>query len=89
MDSANVNENILRRNSCITPTVYSDIKFDDSDGLESETDGEQEMESPSPTNGPPPVLPSQQINSLTHVHPNLPDYTALAARFEALKSQRV
>ncbi|KAG6485024.1 IST1-like protein isoform X1 [Zingiber officinale] len=90
MDTANLNEKkILRRNSCISPTVNSEIKFDDSDGLESETDGEQEMESPSPPNVPPPVLPPQQINSFTHVHPNLPDYSALAARFEALKSHRI
>ncbi|XP_042390687.1 IST1-like protein isoform X1 [Zingiber officinale] len=87
IDSADLNEKkILRRNSCISRTVYSDIKFDDSDGHESEN-GEQESD-PSP-NRPPPVLPSQQMNSLTHVHPNLSDYAALTARFEALKSHRM
>lgn len=88
IDSADLNENkILRRNSCISRTVYSDIKFDDSDGHESEN-GEQQ-ESPPPPNRPPPVLPPQQMNSVTHVHPNLPDYAALTARFEALKSHRM
>ncbi|KAG6538181.1 hypothetical protein ZIOFF_003293 [Zingiber officinale] len=87
IDSADLNEKkILRRNSCISRTVYSDIKFDDSDGHESEN-GEQE--SPPSPNRPPPVLPSQQMNSLTHVHPNLSDYAALTARFEALKSHRM
>ncbi|CAL9186365.1 unnamed protein product, partial [Musa hybrid cultivar] len=111
MDTVNLDEKrILRRNSCTTHTAHSDIKFDDSDGLESDTDEELEMDSPPleshrPPSRPPPVLPSQQVhseesyadshqesskkNSGTHVHPKLPDYEALTARFEALKSRRI
>lgn len=90
IDSADLDgKKIPRGNSCIFRTVNSDIRFDDSDGHESEGGEEQETESPPPPNRPPPVLPSQPMNSLAHVHPKLPDYAALNARFEALKSHRM
>ncbi|RZR77856.1 hypothetical protein BHM03_00003064, partial [Ensete ventricosum] len=111
MDTVTLDEKrILRRNSCTARTAHSAIKFDDSDGLESDTDEEFEMESPPleshpPPSRPPPVLHSQQVhseesyadshqessnkNSGSHVHPKLPDYEALTARFEALKSRRI
>ncbi|WOK92861.1 IST1-like protein isoform X1 [Canna indica] len=112
MDNMNLDEQkILRRNSCTPRTVHSDIKFDDSDGLESDVDEELEVESPPPPKSDPPpsrpapVLPSQRgrseepyddkysesakVNTSAHVHPKLPDYEALAARFEALKLRRI
>ncbi|RRT54300.1 hypothetical protein B296_00032233 [Ensete ventricosum] len=112
MDTVTLDEKrILRRNSCTARTAHSAIKFDDSDGLVSDTDEEFEMESPPleshpPPSRPPPVLRMQQQvhseesyadshqessnkNSGSHVHPKLPDYEALTARFEALKSRRI
>jgi hypothetical protein len=70
------------------PSGHSDIKFDESD-----CDEEIEMEEPPsgifppPERCPPPVPPSYQ-DSAHRVHPKLPDYDALAARFEALKRRK-
>ncbi|XP_073011497.1 uncharacterized protein [Typha latifolia] len=102
---------IPRRRSCSGRKKHSDIKFDDSDGLESEGDEASEMETHSVgVQGPlkrfPRVVPppprdhfeeksSSCSNSDTlkgnvgsRVHPKLPDYEELAARFEALKCRR-
>ncbi|XP_010935225.1 uncharacterized protein [Elaeis guineensis] len=105
MDATNLDDNkILRRNSCTVRTVNSDIKFDDSDGLDSENDEEIYMETSTETH-PPPTLPLHRnhfeeknpaddksnagmVNSISRVHPKLPDYEELAARFEALKRRR-
>ncbi|KAG1361036.1 IST1-like protein [Cocos nucifera] len=105
MNTTNSDDNkILRRNSCTVRTVNSDIKFDDSDGLESEIDEEIDMETSTETR-PPPMLPlhgnrfeeknpaddksyTGMVNSIPRVHPKLPDYEELAARFEALKQRR-
>lgn len=110
MDTTNSDDNkILRRNSCTVRTVNSNIKFDDSDGLESDIDEEIEMETSTetrpPPNRPPPTLPLRgdcfeeknpaddksntgMVNPISRVHPKLPDYEELAARFEALKQRR-
>lgn len=101
---------VLRRNSCVAKTVHSDIKFDDSDGFDSESDEAVElerrrsMESRGPPNRPPPLVPTRRdhfeerengnnndlnkVSPISHVHPKLPDYDALTARFEALKSRK-
>ncbi|XP_008812038.2 IST1-like protein [Phoenix dactylifera] len=99
---------ILRRSSCTVRALNSDIKFDDSDGLESDIDEEVEMETSTesrPPNRRPPTLPPYSdhseekspandksntclVNPVSHVHPKLPDYEKLAARFEALKLRR-
>lgn len=89
------------------PVTHSDIKFDDSDGLDSEADEEIEMERRpgGPPNRLPPPLTSSHANhteektetdnsgpfiqnATFRVHPKLPDYESLAARFEALKFQK-
>lgn len=67
---------IHRRHSYNTPSSHSDIKFDESD-----CDDDDEMES-LPSNAPPPGRPAPLA---PRVHPKLPDYDSLAARFEALK----
>ncbi|EEF40664.1 protein with unknown function [Ricinus communis] len=78
--------NVHRRHSYNTSSPKSEIKFDESD-----CDEEIEMEeSPAgiyapPPKRPPPPVPSSHIHQ---VHPKLPDYDSLAARFEALKYQR-
>ncbi|XP_068345131.1 uncharacterized protein [Pyrus communis] len=71
------------------PSEHSDIKFDDSD-----CDEEVEMESPSkgfhqaPERTPPPVPSAARQDSTPRVHHKLPDYDALAARFDALKNRK-
>ncbi|KAG6646237.1 uncharacterized protein LOC122318317 isoform X2 [Carya illinoinensis] len=73
-----------------TPSGHSDIKFDESD-----CDEEIEMEEPPsgicpPPERPPPLVPSyhDKQDPALRVHPKLPDYDALAARFEALKYRK-
>lgn len=81
---------VYRRHSYNVPSGHSDIKFDESD-----SDEETEMEEPPsgvylpPERSPPPV-PSSHVkpDSGHRVHPKLPDYDALAARFEALKFRK-
>ncbi|KAG7968732.1 hypothetical protein I3843_08G169400 [Carya illinoinensis] len=73
-----------------TPSGHSDINFDESD-----CDEEIEMEEPPsgicpPPERPPPLVPSyhDKQDPALRVHPKLPDYDALAARFEALKYRK-
>ena len=79
------NNFLYRRYNYNAPSENSGIKFDESD-----TDEEIEMEAPpsgnyqAPKRTPPP-LPSARQDSLHRVHPKLPDYDTLAARFDALK----
>ncbi|XVF15992.1 hypothetical protein REPUB_Repub09cG0203800 [Reevesia pubescens] len=79
-----------RRHSYNAPSAYSDIKFDESD-----CDEEIAIEdAPGSINFPPerspPPLPSSngKQDSIHRVHPKLPDYDDLAARFEALKYRK-
>ncbi|KAL6220774.1 hypothetical protein ACLB2K_008529 [Fragaria x ananassa] len=84
------NNFLYRRYSYNAPSENSGIKFD-----ESETDEEIEMEAPPSGNyhapkRTPPSVPSATVRqeSLHCVHPKLPDYDTLAARFDALKHHR-
>lgn len=77
-----------RRYSYNPSSTHSDIKFDESD-----CDEEIEREAPPvvlPPNRPPPLVPSSQVkrDGSPCVHPKLPDYDELAARFEALKFKK-
>lgn len=79
---------MYRRHSYNGPSARSDIKFDESD-----CDEEIEMEEPPnrmhlPPNSPAPQAPSVHSKQGHRVHPNLPDYEALAARFEVLKHRK-
>ncbi|KAK0603207.1 hypothetical protein LWI29_002479 [Acer saccharum] len=77
---------VSRRQSYNAPSAaHSDIKFDESD-----CDEEIEMEEPPPppVRPPPPVPSLGKQDSVHHVHPKLPDYDDLAARFEALKRRK-
>ncbi|CAL5373492.1 unnamed protein product [Camellia sinensis] len=76
MDAKNVN----RRHSYNVPPARCDIKFDESD-----CDEEIDMEEPTDGNHIPPNRPASQV---PRIHPKLPDYDALAARFEALKYRK-
>ncbi|XP_031276051.1 IST1-like protein [Pistacia vera] len=82
--------NVYRRHSYNAPSAHSDIQFDESD-----CDEEIEMEEPpasiyQPPERPPPPVPSTlgKQDSVHHVHPKLPDYDDLAARFESLKYRK-
>ncbi|KAE8668920.1 Regulator of Vps4 activity in the MVB pathway protein isoform 2 [Hibiscus syriacus] len=70
-----------RRHSYNTdPDAYSDIKFDESD-CDEEIEFEDDL--------PPPVSHDDKRDSSIHsVHPKLPEYDDLAARFEALKFRK-
>ncbi|KAL5752381.1 hypothetical protein ACOSQ2_022888 [Xanthoceras sorbifolium] len=76
---------VSRRQSYNAPSsAHSDIKFDESDCGE-----EIEMEEPPPPERPPPPVPSLgKQDSVHRVHPKLPNYDDLAARFEALKYRK-
>lgn len=85
------NGRMNRRHSYNAPSAHSDIKFDESDIDEED----EEIEADTPPNGtgfrqpqraPPPV--PMKKGSPYSVHPKLPDYDSLAARFEALKYHR-
>ncbi|KAJ4829452.1 hypothetical protein Tsubulata_015703 [Turnera subulata] len=83
-------QNVYRRHSYNASSPHSDIEFDESD-----CDEEIEMEEPPshlyppPKRSPPPVPSSHfQLDQSPQVHPKLPDYDALAARFEALKNRK-
>ncbi|KAF9678617.1 hypothetical protein SADUNF_Sadunf07G0053100 [Salix dunnii] len=83
-------ENISRRQSYNSSSAHSDIKFDESDcDEEIETEEPPAGVYPPPERFPPPV-PSSHVNldSVARVHPKLPNYDELAARFEALKYRK-
>ncbi|PKU67029.1 IST1-like protein [Dendrobium catenatum] len=101
------NKKILRRNSSIGRRFHGDIKFDESDGSNSESEIEvaKETKHSAESHGPParraPNPPKSSgwqgdketasnwsANSVPHIHPKLPDYEEITARFEALKSHR-
>ncbi|CAH2076599.1 unnamed protein product [Thlaspi arvense] len=97
-------ETMRRRHSYNSPPVpppaTSEIKFDESDYYEDETDPEegtlQSRGSCSlpPNRAPPQAPPSQSAESRRdssghHVHPKLPDYDTLAARFDAIRHKIV
>ncbi|XP_075486150.1 uncharacterized protein LOC142525604 isoform X2 [Primulina tabacum] len=74
---------IYRRHSYnVRSTARSDIKFDESDY----EDDSEEMDVPTRGYKQPP--PNRQAPVAARVHPKLPDYDTLAARFEALKHQK-
>ncbi|EHA8591479.1 IST1-like protein [Cocos nucifera] len=106
MDTDNMHDKkIHQRNSCTVQALNLDIKFDDSDGLESDIDEEVEIETSTesrPPNRAPPPLPlygnhseekspaddtsnTCMVNPVSGVHPKLPDYEELAARFNKLR----
>ncbi|TKY58337.1 IST protein [Spatholobus suberectus] len=77
-----------RRHSYHPTSAHSDIKFDESD-----CDEEIEAEEPPvtlPPNRLPPPVPSSLVkqDGRIRVHPKLPDYDELAARFDALKFKK-
>lgn len=80
----------FRRQNYNVPPAKSDVKFDESDVEE-----EVEMEKPGQGMNQPPYRPAPQApgmqgkkDSFPRVHPRLPDYDTLAARFEALKYRK-
>ncbi|XP_022752169.1 IST1-like protein [Durio zibethinus] len=82
--------NTCRRHSYNAPITYSDIKFDESDcDEEIETKDASGSSNLPPDRSPPSVRPCHdKQDSIHRVHPKLPDYDDLAARFEALKYRK-
>ncbi|KAL2527931.1 Regulator of Vps4 activity in the MVB pathway protein [Forsythia ovata] len=78
--------NICRRHSSnySAATGHSDIKFDESDCDDDPVEADEFVRG---TNLPP-NLPTQEQFPVRRVHPKLPDYDTLAARFEAQKHRR-
>ncbi|XVF62261.1 hypothetical protein PTKIN_Ptkin08bG0203100 [Pterospermum kingtungense] len=79
-----------RRHSYNAPSAHSDIKFDESDCDDEEIDVEDSsgrINLP-PERSPPSVPSPYKQDSIHRVHPKLPDYDDLAARFEALKHRK-
>nr|XP_043634431.1 IST1-like protein [Erigeron canadensis] len=81
-----------RRHTYGAPPPVSSVKFDES---ESDYDEEIEMDhdydrSSGMNHGPPnrPAPPAPSVKQSQRVHPKLPDYDTLAARFEALKHHK-
>ncbi|PON49979.1 Vacuolar protein sorting-associated protein [Parasponia andersonii] len=70
-----------RRHGYNAPSAHSDIKFD-------ESDCDEEFEAEAPPERSPPAIPSSQVLKPSSVHPKLPDYDSLAARFQALKYRK-
>lgn len=98
---AEANETMRRRHSYNSPSIpppppaTSEIKFDESDYYEEETEPEEPSQarvSSLPPNRAPPQAPqsdeSRRDSSGHHVHPKLPDYDMLAARFEAIRHSK-
>ncbi|XP_030523814.1 IST1-like protein [Rhodamnia argentea] len=75
-----------RRHSYNAPSRRPDKKFDESDYEEDEEAEDSSGKARPPRAPTPPLAPSSVTqDSVPHVHPKLPDYDDLAARFEALK----
>ncbi|KAG7540232.1 Vacuolar protein sorting-associated protein Ist1 [Arabidopsis thaliana x Arabidopsis arenosa] len=96
---AEAKETMRRRHSynsrSVPPPATSEIKFDESDYYEEETEPEEPSHgrvSSLPPNREPPQAPqsgeSRRDSSGHHVHPKLPDYDILAARFEAIRHSK-
>ncbi|XP_078173897.1 regulator of Vps4 activity in the MVB pathway protein isoform X3 [Carex rostrata] len=98
---------VLRSNTNVgvgPKRVNSDVKFDDSDGFQSDEDMEKvkvgpPCKAPPPKRAPPPLPKDASEENDKHsegskgsgstgsrVHPKLPDYEELTARYEALRS---
>ncbi|VVB02796.1 unnamed protein product [Arabis nemorensis] len=78
------------------PPATSEIKFDESDYYEDETEPEERPSQTRafslPPNRAPPQAPqsneSRRDSSGHHAHPKLPDYDILAARFKAIRDSK-
>ncbi|KAK6153171.1 hypothetical protein DH2020_012810 [Rehmannia glutinosa] len=70
----------INRRHSYNVQLSSDIRYDESD----HDDTEEEKDQPTRGTNRPPDRPAPQVPA-RRVHPKLPDYDALAARFEALK----
>lgn len=80
---------MYRRHSYNAPSPRSGMKFDESDYEEDEEAEDPSSEARPPPARTPPLAPSSVTrDSVPRVHPKLPDYDDLAARFEALKYRK-
>lgn len=76
-----------RRHSYNVPPPHSNVRYDEYDDEEEEDEEEEDsVDARGKTNGAP-QRPAPQIPA-RRVHPKLPDYDSIAARFEALKQHK-
>ncbi|KAJ0252210.1 Regulator of Vps4 activity in the MVB pathway protein [Hirschfeldia incana] len=87
----------MRRRHTLPPPATSEVKFDESDYYEEDTEPEegplQRRASSLPPDRAPPQAPPQSSDSRRdssghQVHPKLPDYDELAARFDAIRQSK-
>ncbi|CAH8345049.1 unnamed protein product [Eruca vesicaria subsp. sativa] len=86
----------MRRRHTLPPPATSEVKFDESDYYEDDTEPEEgPLRSRAyslPPNRAPPQAPqsseSRRDSSGHQVHPKLPDYDELAARFDAIRQSK-
>ncbi|KAF8101097.1 hypothetical protein N665_0210s0032 [Sinapis alba] len=93
---AEAKETMRRRRHTLPPPATSEVKFDESDYYEEDTEPEegplQSRASSLPPDRAPPQAPqsadSRRDSSGHSVHPKLPDYDELAARFDAIRHSK-
>ena len=86
----------MRRRHTLPPPATTEVKFDESDYYEEDTEPEegplQRRASSLPPDRAPPQAPqsaeSRRDSSGHHVHPKLPDYDELAARFDSIRQSK-
>nr|VDD47928.1 unnamed protein product [Brassica oleracea] len=86
----------MRRRHTLPPPATTEVKFDESDYYEEDTEPEegplQRRASSLPLDRAPPQAPhsaeSRRDSSGHHVHPKLPDYDELAARFDSIRQSK-
>ncbi|CAN7108394.1 unnamed protein product [Brassica rapa subsp. narinosa] len=83
----------MRRRHTLPPPATSEVKFDESDYYEEDTEPEEGplqrgASSLPPDRAPPQAPESRRDSSGHHVHPKLPDYDELAARFDAIRHSK-
>ncbi|CAF2146796.1 hypothetical protein BRARA_A00271 [Brassica rapa] len=83
----------MRRRHTLPPPATSEVKFDESDYYEEDTEPEEgplqrRASSLPPDRAPPQAPESRRDSSGHHVHPKLPDYDELAARFDAIRHSK-
>lgn len=82
---SNKTEKFNRRHSYNVPPPHSNVKYDEYDDEEEEDEEEDNMADARTNEAP--QRPAPQIPA-RRVHPKLPDYDSIAARFEALKQHK-
>ncbi|KAL6993380.1 hypothetical protein U1Q18_011497 [Sarracenia purpurea var. burkii] len=89
LSSSEMNFGKVNRRYSYNESAKCDIKFDESD-CDEEIDMEEDPTDDKQPNRPPPQIPIAHVEQdpVPRIHPKLPDYDTLTARFEALKYRK-